>query len=119
MLELFISSATAQEATSAAANATQNPIMQFAPFILVFVIFYFLMLRPQKKKMEEEKQLLESLKAGDEIFTKSGIIGEIKGLTAKIATIETTEGVKIKILRSQIGGLANTIFGQDKTPAKS
>ncbi|MCB9060854.1 MAG: preprotein translocase subunit YajC [Halobacteriovoraceae bacterium] len=118
MLEFIISSAMAEEATKAAAQ-NPNPIMQFAPFILVFVIFYFLMLRPQKKKMEEEKQLLESLKAGDEVYTKSGIIGEIKGLTNKIATIETTEGVKIKILRSQIGGLAKTIFGQENNTAKS
>ena len=59
--------------------------------------------------MEEEKKLLESLNKGDEVFTKSGLIGTICGLTEKVVTLQV-EGAKIKVLRTQIGGEAKNIF---------
>jgi preprotein translocase subunit YajC len=105
----FIASAQAQTAATTTAAAS-NPIMQFVPFILVFVVFYFLMIRPQKKRLEEEQKLITQLTKGDEIYTKSGVIGVITGLTEKIVTIEISEGVKMKVIRSQIGGLANKLF---------
>lgn len=93
-----------------AAAAGQNPMMQFLPLVLVFVIFYFLMLRPQKKKFEEEQAMLSKLQKGDEIYTKSGMIGTIHGLTEKVVTLETAEGVKFKFLRSQVGGLLSQVL---------
>jgi len=96
------------------AAAAQNPMMQFLPLILVFVIFYFLMLRPQKKKFEEEQAMLSKLQKGDEIYTKSGMIGTIHGLTEKVVTLETAEGVKFKFLRSQVGGLLSQVL-EEKT----
>jgi len=94
----------------AKSEGTQNTMMQFLPLLVVFVIFYFLMIRPQKKKFEEEKEMLSKIQKGDEVFTKSGIIGTITGLTDKVVTLESTEGVKIKLLRSQIGGLLKTVL---------
>jgi preprotein translocase subunit YajC len=105
----LIATAHAQAATATTA-AAPNPIMQFVPFILVFVVFYFLMIRPQKKRLEAEQKLITQLTKGDEIYTKSGVIGVITGLTEKIVTIEISEGVKMKVIRSQIGGLANKLF---------
>ena len=90
--------------------AQVNPIQQFAPFILVFLVFYFLMIRPQKKKLEQEQSMLGALGKGDEIYTKSGMLGTIYGMTEKVITLEITEGVKIKVLRSQIGGLSSKLF---------
>ncbi len=99
------------DAMAQAANANAvNPIQQFAPFILVFLVFYFLMIRPQKKKLEEEAAMLGGLSKGDEIYTKSGILGTIYGMTEKVITLEINEGVKIKVLRSQIGGLSSKLF---------
>lgn len=92
------------------AAATPNPMMQFLPLIVVFVIFYFLMIRPQKKKFEEEQALLEKLQKGDEVFTKSGLVGVVYGISDRIVTLESTEGVKIKVLKNQIGGLLKTIL---------
>ncbi|EQC44192.1 preprotein translocase subunit YajC [Bacteriovorax sp. Seq25_V] len=107
MMQLFISSAFAQEAASA---AKQPAFMQFAPLVLIFVVFYFLMLRPQKKQLEEEQKLLDALTKGDEIFTKSGLLGTVVGITEKVITLEVSEGVKLKVLKSQIAGLSSKLF---------
>jgi preprotein translocase subunit YajC len=110
----LISSAQAAEAT-AMPVAQQNPIMSMVPFVLVFLVLYFLMIKPQKKKLEEEQNFLNSIKKGDEIFTKSGIIGKIVGLTEKVVTLEVSEGTKIKLLKSQVAGNATSIFTTEKT----
>lgn len=113
MLNWLISDAQAQEAAQ-----QPNVLVQFAPFIVIFFIFYFLMIRPQKKRMMEEQNMLNSLNKGDEIYTKSGIIGTIVGLTEKIVTLEVSQGVKMKVLRSQVAGLAQKLFDK-KEPANS
>jgi preprotein translocase subunit YajC len=107
-MNFFISNALAQEA--AAAAPSQSPIASLVPFALVFVVFYFLMIKPQKKKVEQEKTLLAELKKGDEIYTKSGILGKITGMTDSIVTIEVEDGAKFKMLKSQIGGSSKTLF---------
>jgi preprotein translocase subunit YajC len=110
-MDFLFSTAYAQEAGAAGQPAA---MAQFAPFVIIFIIFYFLMIRPQKKKLQEEQLMLDSLTKGDEIFTKSGIIGTIHGLTDKIITLETEGGNKLKVLRSQAGGKASTIFEDKK-----
>ena len=112
LISLIVSSAQAQEATAGA--QTPNPIMSFLPFIVIFLIFYFLMIKPQKKKMEEEQSMINSIAKGDEIYTKSGIIGTITGITDKIITLEVSEGVKMKVVKGQIGGLAKKLFEDPK-----
>jgi preprotein translocase subunit YajC len=98
-----------------AAGATaQNPLMQFLPLVVVFIIFYFLMIRPQKKKFEDEQALLEKLAKGDEIYTKSGLIGTVYGITDTVITVEVSEGVKFKVLKNQIGGLYKTLTEANK-----
>ena len=103
----MISTVYAQQAAN---GAQANPFMGFIPFILVFVVFYFLMIRPQKKRMEQERGFLSSLKKGDKVYTKSGILGTIMGLTDKIVDMEVAPGVKIKVLRSQVSGLHKDLF---------
>lgn len=111
MLEI-ISSAHAQEAA-----AKPNAFMSFIPFILIFVVMYFLMIKPQKKRMEEEQKFIGALKKGDEVYTKSGLIGTVYGITDKIVTLEVAEGVKIKVLKSQVGGAAKPLL--ETTPVKA
>ena len=77
------------------------------------------MIKPQKKRLQEEQNLIAALGKGDEVFTKSGMLGKIAGLTDKIVTLEISDGVKIKVLKSQIGGLANKIFGQNDDKPKA
>ena len=106
MYGLLISAAHAQEA----AAPQQSPLMSFVPLALVFFVFYFLMIKPQKKKMQEEQKFNANMQKGQEVFTKSGIIGKIHGLTDKVVTLEIEGGVKIKFLRHQIAGSAATLF---------
>ena len=111
MLDLFISSAHAQATTPAAA---QSPLVSFIPFILIFAVMYFLMIRPQKKRMQEEQTFLNKLAHGDEVFTKSGILGKITGIADKVVTLETDGGARMKILKSHIGGSATQLFAEAK-----
>lgn len=117
----------AQETAATAQNQAQQPsfMSMMMPFAIIMGIFYFLMIRPQKKKMEQETKFLNALKKGDEVFTRSGVIGTIYGLTDKVVTLEVAEGVKLKFLKNQIGGDAKTIFATEaaantaNTPKKS
>lgn len=108
MLDFFISPAMAQ-----AGGQQGNGLMSFVPFIAVFAIFYFLMIRPQKKKMVEEQKMIQALGKGDEVFTKSGILGTITGLTDRIITLEIAENVKIKVLRTEVAGASKKFLGDD------
>jgi len=83
----------------------------FIPIILMFVIFYFLLIRPQQKKAKEHRDMLGNLKKGDRIITSGGIHGRITGLDEQAATIEIAEKVRIKISRGNIGALVQTNTG--------
>lgn len=76
-------------------------LQQFLPFILMFVVIYFFMIRPQQKKAKQERQFESELKAGDRIVTKSGIHGKIAELAETTVVIETMSG-KLKMERSAI-----------------
>ncbi|MGA1862436.1 preprotein translocase subunit YajC [Deferribacter thermophilus] len=83
--------------------AGQNPIAAFLPLILIFVIFYFLLIRPQQKRQKQHQQMLESLKAGDEIITSGGIYGKIdKILDQNTFLVEIANGVKIKVVKNAV-----------------
>jgi preprotein translocase subunit YajC len=110
MFDILISSAHAQ----AAAATAQSPFVSFIPFILIFLVMYFLMIRPQKKRMEEEQSFLNKLAHGDEVYTKAGILGKVTAIAEKAVTIEIEGGAKMKVLKSHIGGSAASIFAPEK-----
>jgi preprotein translocase subunit YajC len=114
LFTLFTSSVMAQEGA-----AQPNAMTNFLPIIMIFGIVYFLMIRPQKKQLEAEKAMMSGLNKGDEIYTKSGILGTITGMTDKVITLEVSEGMKIKVLKSQIGGLSAKLFEKKKEEKKS
>lgn len=70
----------------------------------LIIIFYFLMFRPQKKRADEQKALLASLKKGDSVITQGGLHGRITGLTDSTVTVEIAEKVRVKVSRSHIAG---------------
>jgi preprotein translocase subunit YajC len=76
-------------------------IQQFLPFILMFVVIYFFMIRPQQKRAKQEKEFESALKVGDKIITKSGIHGKIAELAATTVIIETMSG-KLKLERNAL-----------------
>lgn len=77
-------------------------LMQFIPFVLIFLIFWFLIIRPQQKKARIHRELLESLKKGDEVKTDSGIHGTVVRLAEDYATLEIANKVQIRIDRARI-----------------
>jgi preprotein translocase subunit YajC len=79
------------------------------PFIIIFAVMYFVVIRPQGKKQKEHQGFLSSLKRGDEVVTASGILGTIDGLTDLYVTLEVANNVKIKVLRTQIAALAKNL----------
>jgi len=77
----------------------------FLPLILIFVIFYFLLIRPQSKRAKEHKNMLENLKKGDKIVTSGGIYGVIEGIEGNTLTVKIAENVRVKVGRSGITGI--------------
>ncbi len=90
-----------------------NPLVAFLPFILIIVIMYFLMIRPQSKKQKEHRAMIDSLAKGDKVMTSGGIIGTIAGIRDKdnILLVKISDGVKIEISRSSIAQVINKQSG--------
>ena len=105
-------------AAGGAAPAGASGLASFVPLILIFVVFYFLLIRPQQKKAKEHQQFLGNLRKGERIVTSGGIHGRITGLTDTIVTVEIAEGVKIKVTRASIMTTAADAEKQAKAPAK-
>lgn len=81
-------------------------ILVWLPWILIFVIFYFLLIRPQQKRQKEHRMLLDSLRKGDKVVTSSGMFGTIVGINDKenIVVLKVSENVKIEFLKTSIAG---------------
>ena len=76
---------------------------QFVPLILIFVIMYFLLIRPQQKKLKEHKAMVDALRRGDQVVTQGGLIGKVaKVKDDNEIEVELSEGVKVRVVRSTI-----------------
>ena len=107
--------------TSTTAVPTEAPTQSasalgaFVPFLLVMVLFYFLMIKPQQKREAKRKALIDSIKKGDRIVTMSGIIGIVhKIVNADEVSLEIAEGVRIRILKSAISGMLDRNSGKQE-----
>ncbi|GAB6034608.1 preprotein translocase subunit YajC [Galenea microaerophila] len=91
------------DAMAAGEAAPQGDVlMQLLPLVLLFVVFYFLLIRPQQKKVKEHKQMVESLKKGDEVVTYGGLAGKIRDLGDVFAEVEIADNVVVKVERQNI-----------------
>ena len=90
---------------------SNSGIGQFIPLILIFVIFYFFLIRPQQKKAKEHKTMVENLKRGDKIITSGGIVGRVERIIDnEKVEVNISENVNVEIVRaSGIQGLVNTV----------
>ncbi len=77
----------------------------FIPLILMFVIFYFLLIRPQQKKTKAHREMINNLKKGDRVITGGGIHGRITGLSDTTLTVEIADKVRVKVARGNIAAL--------------
>ena len=96
---MFASPAYAQ---AAAAPGGAGALMQFAPLILIFVIMYLLMIRPQQKKMKAHRAMVEALKKGDNVITQGGVIGKVVAVRDDEVEVEIAQGVRIRVVRGTV-----------------
>ena len=83
----------------------QSPIGFLLPMALIFVIFYFLLIRPQQKRQKEHKDLISKLAVGDEVVTAGGVLGKVTDLGDSFVHVEIADGVMIKVQRQTIGAV--------------
>ena len=100
-MEWLIPSAYAQ----AAGGAQPNAFVQLLPLVLIFVVFYFLLIRPQAKRAKEHKAMVAALAVGDEVVTAGGILGKVTETGDQVLTVELAEGVRVKIQRHTVGAV--------------
>ncbi len=82
-----------------------NPLIQLAPLLLIFVIFYVLLIMPMRKRQKALQQMVENLKKGDRVVTSGGLCGEIAALSGATVILKIADNVKVKIAKSAITGL--------------
>ena len=97
-MEWLIPSAYAQ----AAGGAQPNAFVQLLPLVLIFVVFYFLLIRPQAKRAKEHKNLLGNLQKGDEVVTSGGIAGKVSKVADDFVVIEVSDTVELKFQKQAI-----------------
>ena len=85
-------------------NETMALMQSVSPFVLMGALFYFMIWRPQRKEQQARKNLLDSLKQGDVVYTIGGMVGTIADLTEKTVVLEVAEGVKVTFIRKAISG---------------
>lgn len=79
-----------------------NPILNLLPIILIFIVFYFLLIRPQKKTQDEHKKMVASLKKNDEVITSGGIHGTIVNVKEHTITLRVDDNVKVEVQKNSI-----------------
>lgn len=99
---MFISTAFAQSAPAAGTESAFGGLASMLPLILMFVVMYFLMIRPQMKREKERKAMIEALAKGDEVATAGGLIGRISRLGDTYVGVEVATGVEIQLQRNAI-----------------
>jgi preprotein translocase subunit YajC len=100
---VFISSAFAQTAPAAAASGgMESSLMSMLPLVLMFVVLYFVMIRPQMKKQKEHRAMIDAIAKGDEVATAGGLIGKVSKLGDSYVSLELAQGVEVQLQRSAI-----------------
>ncbi len=98
---MFISTAYAQTAPAAAASGTDT-LFSLLPLVLMFVVLYFIMIRPQMKKQKEHKAMIEALAKGDEVVIAGGVLGRVAKLGDSYLNVEVANGVELQVQRGAV-----------------
>jgi preprotein translocase subunit YajC len=96
---VLISNAFAQ---TAAAGSTEASLLSFLPLVAMFVVLYFIMIRPQMKRQKEHKAMIEALAKGDEVVTAGGLLGKVSKLGDSMLHVELAQGVEVQLQRSAV-----------------
>lgn len=98
---MFISNAYAQTA----AAGPESSLMSFLPIVLMFIVLYFLMIRPQMKRQKEQKSMMDALAKGDEVITAGGIVGKVSKVTDAYVTLEIADATEIVVQKAAVSTL--------------
>jgi preprotein translocase subunit YajC len=99
---VFISEAFAQTAPAAAGGDTQSSLLSLLPLVLMFVVLYFIMIRPQMKRQKEHKAMVEAIGKGDEVVIAGGVLGRVAKLGETFLHVEVANGVELQVQRSSV-----------------
>jgi len=95
-MEFFISNAYAQQA------APQGSLIDLWPLVVIFIAFYFLLIRPQQKKQKAHNEMVSALQVGDEVMTAGGILGRITGVSDHYAVVQISDNTEIKVQKTSV-----------------
>ena len=99
---MFISEAFAQTAPAAATGGAESSLLSLLPLVLMFVVLYFIMIRPQMKRQKEHKAMIEAIVKGDEVVTAGGMLGRVAKLGETYVSIEVAGSVEVQVQRTAI-----------------
>jgi preprotein translocase subunit YajC len=94
-----------QDAFAQGAASPSDPWLSMLPLVVVFVVFYFLLIRPQQKRQKEHRDMVAKLAAGDEIATAGGVLGKVVSVSDSFVRVEVADGVQIVVQRHTIGAV--------------
>jgi len=100
-MDFFIQTAVAQAAT----GGQQSQLLSILPIVLIFVVFYFMVIRPQSRKAKEHREMVAKLAVGDEVVTNGGLLGRVTELGDTFVSVEIAKGVEVKVQRVQVAQL--------------
>jgi preprotein translocase subunit YajC len=90
------------DAYAAPAPAAQDPILSLLPFVVIFVLFYFMLIRPQMKRAKEQKKMIDALQKGDEVITAGGLLGKITKVGEQYVSLEIADNVTIQVQKQTV-----------------
>ena len=99
---MFISQAFAQTAPAAATGGAESSLMSMLPLLLMFVVLYFVMIRPQMKKQKEHKAMIEAIAKGDEVIISGGVLGRVAKMGESFLHVEVANGVEVQVQRGAV-----------------
>jgi preprotein translocase subunit YajC len=96
----------------------KNPIVQFAPFLVIFAIFYFLLIMPMRKRQKKHQELLSKLSKGDRVVTSGGLFGTVVEVQGDRVILRVAENVKLEVALSAVAGLAKDASDVNLAPSE-
>lgn len=99
---MFATPALAATAPAAASGGMMAMLVQFAPFILIFVLFYFMLIRPQQKRAKAHQQMVANLKRGDTVVMSNGMMGKVTRVEEQEAMVEIAQGVNVRVIKAMV-----------------
>lgn len=110
---MFISPAYAQ--TAGGPSGGEAALIQFLPLVFIFVIFYFLMIRPQQRRLKEHRAMIDAVKKGDTVVTGGGLIGKVSRVQDAEVEVELAPNVKVRVLKATLSSVGAPTAANDAT----